>query len=86
MNYKTELRNRTQGYLPTKSLQVKEIIGEWNLKIICFWLKLCSNTFFLNPQPIKKTLDIILKKSKKIIEGATVVKFVNKVHKLRYLH
>ena len=26
----------TQAYLPPKSLQVKEIIGEWNLKIICF--------------------------------------------------
>ena len=76
----------TQGYLPPKSLQIKEIIGEWNLKIICFWQKTFGNTPFLNPKPIKETLGIILKKAKKNIEGATVVKYVNKVHKLQYLH
>ena len=48
--------------------------------------KTCGNTLFLNPKPIKETLGIILKKAKKIIEGATVVKFVNKVQKLQYLH
>ena len=66
--------------------QIKEIIWEWNLEIIYFWLKKCSNTIFLTPKPIKETLGIILKEWKKIIEGATVVKFVNKVQKLRYLH
>ena len=76
----------TQGYMPPKSLQIKEIIWEWNLEIIYFWLKKCSNTIFLTPKPIKETLGIILKEWKKIIEGATVVKFVNKVQKLRYLH
>ena len=76
----------TQGFLPPKSLQIKEIIGEWNLKIICFWLKKWSNTIFLTPKPKKDTLGNILKEVKKILEGATVVKFVNKVHKLRYLH
>ena len=55
----------TQGFLPPKSFQIKEIIGEWNLEIICFWLKNCSNTIFLTLKPKKETLGIILKIVKK---------------------
>ena len=67
--------------------EIWEIVKEHeNWQSICFWLKKWSNTIFLTPKPIKDTLSIILKEVKKILEGATVVKFVNKVHRLQYLH
>ena len=40
------------------------------------------NTPFITFKSIKETLDLILKKRKKIVERATVVKFQNKVCKL----
>ena len=40
------------------------------------------NTPFIIFKSIKETLGLILKKRKKIVEGATFVKFENKVYKI----
>ena len=55
---------------------------EQSLTNVVLTKKELKNTSFITIKSIKETLGIILKKVKKIIEDATVIKFQNKAYKL----
>ena len=71
--------NGTQGFLTVITLQIDATIGWSNLGFISFWPIISSNTLHIVIKSWTDILDITLEVSEKIIGGAAVVKFQNKV-------
>ena len=69
----------TQGFLTIISLQIDTTIGWSNLGFISFWQIVSSNTLHIVIKSWTDILDITLEVPEKIIGGAAVVKFQNKV-------
>ena len=69
----------TQGFLTVITLQIDTTIGWSNLGFISFQQIISSNTQLIVIKSWTDILDITLEVSEKIIGGAAVVKFQNKV-------
>ena len=69
----------TQGFLTVITLQIDATIGWSNLGFISFWPIISSNTLHIVIKSWTDILDVTLEVSEKIIGGAAVVKFQNKV-------
>ena len=68
-----------RGIGPPKHFKSLQSLAEAVSNSCNFDLERVRNTPFITFKSIKDTLGLILKKRKKIVEGATVVKFQNKV-------
>ena len=68
-----------EGFLIIMTLQIDATIGWSNLGFISFWPIISSNTLHIVIKSWTDILDITLEVSEKIIGGAAVVKFQNKV-------
>ena len=69
----------TQGFLTVVTLQIDATIGWSNLGFVSFWPIISINTLHIVIKSWKDILDITLEVPQKIIGGAAVVKFQNKV-------
>ena len=69
----------TQGFLTVVTLQIDATIGWSNLGFVSFWPIISINTLHIVIRSWTDILDITFEVPEKIIGGAAVVRFQNKV-------